>query len=604
MRRYLRQVLIVFSGISLFFLFCFLGMLISIFFIQRVKDEGDILKSSVLEITLGETWVERETEPWSVKKLLADWQEERPSSLIDLLEGLEAAALDPKIVGISLRIDSPLGLSFSSLQEIRRSLLRFRGAAKWLRVYASHMTEGAYYLASVADDIMMPEHAYIEWNGLGTQSFFLGDLMKNWDVGVEVFRVGKYKNAPEIFERTAMSAEHKEQISFLLDDLYNDYLSRVAESRKIPVVQLRVWADSLLITNGRAAWTHGMIDRLGYETDYDSLLVQKMTEVDHLDEEDFHKTTWNDYQRILKQRKKTSDHLIKDKIAIVIAEGDIVDSDSRDYGEEIGSRRFSKIFKEIAEDEDIKGVVLRVNSPGGSFFASDLLWYEIRKLREKKSVVASMSGVAASGGYYLSMACDTILANSSTLTGSIGVFGIIFDLSQTSKNLGITFDQVGTNSHAHFPNPFIPLTPYQKERIQEEVDEIYDVFLSKLSLSRGRPKGELDVHASGRIWSGKQALERKLVDLEGGYTEAIEWVVQRENLENYRLVYFPQGGDVLENLLSSLRGSQTLESWLLEQYGPGDIDLKDSWKRLRDIEAKMNTYHGIQARMPMELRIR
>ncbi|HBY21287.1 MAG TPA: signal peptide peptidase SppA, partial [Clostridiales bacterium] len=445
-------------------------------------------------------------------------------SLFDINRNIEKAAKDKNIKGIFLDLDM-LDAGFSSVYEIREALKEFKKSGKFIVAYSEIYTIGAYYLASVADEVYLVNEGYMDFKGLQlTQLFFKGTLEK---LGIEAqpIRHGKYKSAIEPFINDKMSEANKTQLTSILMSLNNSILKDISESRKISVEQLNIIADSFLIRSPKDALSKKLIDKIAYKDDVINIIVNKCGAKNI---EDIDLINLRKYNNVPNKDKKYS----KDKIAVIFAEGEIVDRYSKGEGI-INSAKLSKLIQDARLDNNIKAIVLRVNSPGGSVIASDVIWREMILAKKAKPVIVSMGNYAASGGYYIACMADTIVASPTTITGSIGVFGLYFNFKKLlNDKLGITTEAVKSNKFADLGIPDKPLSESHKLIIQNRLDDIYNGFITKVSEGRKLSINHVDSIAQGRVWTGREAKEIGLVDIVGGLNKAIEIAAKKANVKD------------------------------------------------------------------------
>lgn len=491
--------------------------------------------------------------------------------VLDLIRKIENAKEDQNIKAIFLDL-TYLQSSYGAIKDIRDALINYKTSGKPIIAYGEVYTEKAYYLASVADQIYLNPVGLLEFKGIATQSPFFKGLFDKLGIKPKVFRVGKFKSAVEPFVSTGMSEENKLQVQSFINSVYNNNLAEIAEARSIDPNELKAISTELLIREPNDALKYKLIDGIKYEDE----AWDKLKELLELDE--VSKVDYSNYKRFPGSLAGNQ------KIAVYALEGDINSGESAEGV--IGSDDVVQTLREIRKDESIKAVVLRINSPGGSALASDIMWREIKLLSVEKPVVASMSSVAASGGYYMAMACDKILAQPNTITGSIGVFGMLFNLQELMNNkLGITFDGVSTGKYSDLGSPFKPISEADSMIIQSGVNKIYNEFISKAAEGRGKTPEEIHEIAQGRVWSGIQALDIGLVDQLGGVNEACKLASQLAETEDYQIEYFPKE----ENFIGKLSGSY-------EKASINHLNLNSDLKNLVNQAEKLQHLNGIQAR--------
>ena len=509
----------------------------------------------------------------------------RKIGLMQLKQAIANAKDDDKIKGIYLEVSQPMA-GFSSLEEIRESLIDFREGGKWVVAYDETMSEGAYYLASAADAVYLNPQGEVEFNGLTLNIGFYKKLFDKLEVRPQIFRVGEFKSAVEPFLMEEMSDENRLQLTALANGIYDHMLSRIAQARNMDKSRLEEISDQMLVRNAPGAVELGLVDSLLYKDQFLAVLKDRL-DLDEDDNVQFVK--YNRYRKSFSTYKNS-----KNEIAVIVADGTIMPGDGNQNDQVIGGDKFVDEIRKARKDDGIKAIVLRVNSPGGEFKASDMMWREIKLAAEVKPVIASMSDLAASGGYYMAMACDTIVAQPHTITGSIGIFGIMFDLSQFfDQKLGITFDEVRTGEFGDTYTVTRPLTQTERNIIQQNLNDYYNTFTSKAAEGRNVSHDEIQKVASGRVWTGAQALERNLVDVLGGFNDAVRIAAESAGVaDDYKIRFYPAPKNFLEELMANLEENAragTIKHELGEMY---------IWYQQAQ---KVQQYHGAQARMPFEL---
>lgn len=507
--------------------------------------------------------------------------------LLQLKEVIDHAKDDEKIRGIYVDVSYP-SAGFSTIGEIRQSLIDFRKSGKWVIAYGEVMSEGAYYLASAADKIYLNPEGQIEFNGLVAEVSFFKKMFEKLEIEPEIFRVGEFKSAVEPFLYEKMSPESRLQLDELLNSLYGQVIRGISESRNIPAEKLEHLADNMLVRNAREAAENGLIDSLMYRDGFHEILKKRL---DVKETRDINMVTYNRYRKSFSGFKSS-----KNEIAVIVADGTIMPGEADGSDQVIAGETFVDEIRKAREDKDIKAIVIRVNSPGGEFRASDMMWREVDLATKSKPVIASMGDVAASGGYYLSMACDTIVAQPHTITGSIGIFAMLFNASDFMENkLGITFDEVRTGNFGETYTITRPLTPEEKKFLQQEVEQIYETFTSKAAQGRDMTVEDIKKVASGRVWSGEQAKTRGLVDVLGDFNDAVRIAADRAGVsDDYKVKYYPREKPFFQEIMTQLEENseaKSLRSALGALY-PYYLHAK-----------KLQTYQGTQARMPFEMKI-
>jgi protease-4 len=455
--------------------------------------------------------------------------------------------------------------------------------------YSEYMSEAAYYLVSAADKVYLNPEGELEFNGLTAEVSFFKRLFDKLEIKPEVFRVGEFKSAVEPFLLEKMSPENRLQLTELINSIYGHVLNSVSEARKIPREKLEEIADKMLVRNAKLALEYKLVDSLLYVDQVEEQL-KKRVGIESDKKLEFIK--YQKYKRSFSTYKSS-----KNEVAVLVAEGTILPGKSERGNNIIGSESFIKDLKKIRDDEEVKAVVIRINSPGGSFQASDAMWREIKLTAQSKPVIASMSDYAASGGYFLAMACDTIVAQPHTITGSIGVFSVLFDASGLLNNkIGITSEEIRTGEVGDMFTMTRPLTAQERDIWQTRTEEIYETFTGKAAEGRDVPVDSIKKVASGRVWTGDQAMQRKLVDVVGDFQEAINIAVKSASLsDDYKVRYYPQySPSFVEQVISQMEDEEKSEA-MKEELG-AYYHLYEYWKVVK-------SYQGAQARMPYELKI-
>lgn len=505
--------------------------------------------------------------------------------LLQLKQVIAHAKEDDKIKGIYLEAGQPM-TGFSTMEEIRASLADFRESGKWVIAYNEAMTEGAYYLASAADKVYLNPEGEIEFNGLTVSIGFYKKLMEKLEINPQIFRVGQFKSAVEPFLREDMSDENRLQLTALANDIYDHMLDGIARSRNMDKAKLEEMSDNMLVRNADDAVKLGLVDSLIYD---DQLMDVFRQRLNIGEDEDIRFVKYNKYRKSFSTYKRSDN-----EIAVIVADGTIMPGDGNQNDQVIGADTFVKEIRKARKNKDIKAIVLRVNSPGGEFKASDMIWREVQLAAKEKPVIGSMSDYAASGGYYLSMGCDTIVAQPSTITGSIGIFGIMFDLSKfLGDKLGVTFDEVRTGSFGDTYTVTRPLTPQEKTIIQKSLDDYYNTFTSKAAQGRHVPQEDILKVASGRVWTGSQALQNKLVDVLGGFNDAVRIAAEKAGVkDDYKVRFYPVPKNFLEELLTNIEDNA--------EASHAKAELGEMYNWYHQVK-RIQQYQGAQARMPFDL---
>jgi protease-4 len=500
--------------------------------------------------------------------------------LIQLLSALERAKVDPKIKGIYLDASFPMA-GYAQLSEIREAIQKFQKSGKFVYAYANSYTEKGYYISSVADQTYLNPNGLLDFNGISVQYTFYKKALDKLDIEPLVFRVGTYKSAVEPFIREDMSEESKAQTSSFLQSINTYIFDKIARSKNIPVRKLDQIADSLQAFEPSSAEKLGMIKQ-GYWDEFEALLKKASGEKE--------KVIYVSLNNYLKAKNPIDEVEGKDRIAVLVAEGEI--SGTRASEGNIGSDDFVKELKKLRESKSVKAIVLRIDSPGGSSLASDIMWREIELTKKVKPIISSMSNYAASGGYYMAMGTDVIVAQPTTITGSIGIFAAWFNVDNFLKNtLGITQDHVDTHANSNFMNSAGALTDFQKSVVQNSVNKGYLSFTTKAAAGRKMTLQRLQSLAGGRVWTGAQAKQIGLVDELGGLDKAIEIAASKAKLKPgaYKVAVYPKAKSFVDELLSSATSETSLSERLLSKNIPWASSVLEvnRWKKREGFLAMM-----------------
>ncbi|BBD58159.1 signal peptide peptidase SppA, 67K type [Nostoc sp. HK-01] len=609
MNNFLKQTVASLIGSLLgLFIFCGIsttGLLLLLFAIAASQDVSPIVKDkSVVVFDLSLNITDREPSAGEeLQKTLSGNPEDR-ITLLKVLDAIEKARKDPKIVGIYLDGTHGAGsnLGFASLKEIRKALEEFRAAGKKVVAYGQDWGKKEYYLSSVADTLVLNPLGAIEVNGLSSQQMFLAGALQKFGIGVQVVRVGKFKGAVEPLILNKLSPENREQTQKLLDDVWSEWRTTVGASRKINPQKLQAIADNQAIVEAPVAKTNGLVDKVAYHDQVVADLKQ-LTGSDQNDKT-FRQVDLSEYAQFI-HKSQSVERESNNKIAVVYAEGEIVDGKGDD--EQVGGDRFAKIFNKIRQDKNIKAVVLRINSPGGSATAAEVMQREIRLTHEIKPVVVSMGDVAASGGYWIASDSSRIFAEPNTITGSIGVFGILFNGEKLANDNGITWDVVKTARYADNQTVSRPKSPQELALYQRSVNRIYSLFLNKVSQGRKLPAQKVAEIAQGRVWSGVAAKQIGLVDEIGGLNAALQYAAKKANLgNNWQLKEYPKESSLNEILFGKAVEEASAKFKIQGQQIKASAPLTAEFQKLQqELESfqSMNDPNGIYARLPFNLKI-
>lgn len=537
------------------------------------------------------TLVERTQE--SLEGLLGKFTGEAGNTygLDDILASIKKAKENDNIKGIYIQA-SWLDAPYASLQAIRTALEDFKESGKFVVAYSDNYTQGLYYLSSVADKVMLNPKGMIEWRGLASAPIFYKDLLQKLGIEMQVFKVGTYKSAVEPFTSTEMSPANKEQVTAFIGSTWNQILDGVSASRKIEKDSLNAYADRMLMFYpSDESVKCGLADTLIYQNNVRSYLktLVKINEDDRL--------PILGLDDMINIKKSVPKDKSGDILAVYYASGEITDYDGSATSDEgiVGSKMIRDLRK-LKEDDNVKAVVLRVNSPGGSAFASEQIWHAVKELKANKPVIVSMGDYAASGGYYISCAADSIIAEPTTLTGSIGIFGMIPNVKGLTEKIGLTFDVVKTNKFSDFGNLMRPVNGNERALLQMMISQGYDLFVSRCAEGRHMTKEGIEKIAEGRVWTGEMAKGIGLVDELGGIDKALEIAARKAELKGYTIVSYPTKKDILSTLLDVQPNNYVESQVLKSQLG----DYYKDFNLLRNIKERAM----IQARVPFELNVK
>lgn len=507
---------------------------------------------------------------------------EKHLGLNNILANIAKAAKDDNIKGVCLDLGfSPSG--YATLREIRNALQEFADSGKFIYTYADMLSQRDYYLASISDSIYMNPEGFVEFFGMSRQIMFFKGAFDKLGIDPIVFRHGKFKSAVEPFTLDKMSAENREQTSTFMGAIWQSNLQDISAARQIPVDTLQSLATNLAINGVKDAVRKGLVDVAGYK---DQLIDQMKLRMGLKTSDKIELVSINKYNNVPKKREHKG--LAKNKIAVVYAEGEIGGMEGGD--EAMPAQKIIDALRDARKDSSVKAIVFRVNSPGGSAITSEAIWREVKLAAEAKLLIASMGNVAASGGYYISCPADTIMAEPVTITGSIGVFGLMFNVEELfNKKLGLTFDVVKTNPYADLGSGVRTMSEVEKQYFQTMVENIYTSFIGHVAEGRSTTPEKIDSIGQGRVWSGTNALEIGLVDTLGGLSEAIELAARLTGLDHYRLQELPKAEDPFETIVKGLTGDATAR--ILSRAMGENAQYLKTFDRIKN-------YNGIMALWP------
>lgn len=588
MKDFFKFTLATITGIILTSIVMFVISIIVVFsMLSSTETETVVKKNSIMMLDLNGSLVERTSD--NIFKELFD-KEDSTYGLDDILASIKKAKENDDIKGIYIQATS-LNANFASLQEIRDALNDFKKSGKFIVAYSDNYTQGMYYLSSVANKVLLNPKGAIEWRGLASQPLFLKGLLEKLGIEMQVFRVGTYKAAVERFSATEMSPANREQVTAYITSIWNEIITDVAASRKISVDSLNNYANRMLMFYpAEQTVKSGMADTLIYKNDVRDYLKQ----LAKIDKDDNLAVLGLD--EMINVKKNTPKDKSGNIIAVYYAFGEIDGGSSSTDEDGIISNEVIKDLRKLKEDKDVKAVVLRVNSPGGSAFGSEQIWEAVCQLKKEKPVIVSMGDYAASGGYYISCAADTIVAEPTTLTGSIGIFGLIPNAKGLTDKLGLSFDVVKTHKFADFGNIMRGMNTDEQTLLQMYINQGYDLFVSRCAEGRKMSKNEIEKIAEGRVWTGEAAKKIGLVDILGGIDKALEIAVKKAKVEGYTVVGYPDRKNVLQELLNSKPGNYIESRMLKSQLG----DYYNGFSMLKNLEKA----DFMQARVPFELNIK
>ena len=547
----------------------------------------EVKENSILYINLNKEIVDRASNNPFNGLGLGSFQPKTDLGLNDILKAIENAKNDSKIKGIFMEVDA-VNAGAATVNEIRNALIDFKGSGKFIISYNDVYSQKAYFLSSVADKIYMNPEGLVDWIGLRAEIMYYKNILEKLGVEPQIIRHGKFKSAVEPFMLDKMSPENREQTSTFIGSIWNHWVEGISKSRNISVAELNRLADDMIIRNGKTSCENKLVDSLIYKDQVIDILKKRLGVSD---KKDIISVTLDDYAKLPTPLKGKG--LSKNKIAVIYASGNIIMGSATDG--EIGSDGISRVIREARRDSTIKAIVLRVNSGGGSALASEVIWREMVLAKKVKPVIVSMGDVAASGGYYIAAPADTILADPTTITGSIGVFGMYFNLKNGMNNkLGINVETVSTNKHSDFGSMYRPLTAEERAVAQLGVEDIYQSFIGHVAEGRNIPVARVDEIGQGRVWSGANAINIKLIDQFGGLKAAIAVAVKKAKLDNYRITELPKQKEPFQQIIEELTGKVKI-SILSDELGV-------AYKQYSNIK-NMLSNQGVQARIPYNVEL-
>ncbi len=509
--------------------------------------------------------------------------------LYDVVRMLHYAKTDDNVKGLVIKAEAN-AMGFAGSQMIRKAILDFRSSKKFVIAYGENISQKSYFVASAAQKIYCHPQGGLEWKGLSANIMFIKNLLNKLEIEPQIFYAGKFKSATEPLRETQMTEANRIQTKAFLTDMFSNVLMAASAARNIDTLLLKRFADSALLETAQDAVRYKMIDGARYDDEVKSEILKLTGESPSKEKINF--VGMETYSEAVNFRRTGSEN----RIAIIYAEGNIIDGKKQDMS--ISSEEYKNLFRKVRLDKKVKAVVFRVNSPGGSALASDIIWREVELTKKVKPVVVSFGDYAASGGYYVACGANKIYAEATTLTGSIGVFGIVPNLKGLFNNkLGITFDGVKTNTYADMGELSRPLTPGEKRLFQSSVDTVYAVFKNRVAKGRKLPKETVDSIAQGRVWTGSAALKIGLVDALGGMKEAIAAAADLARIDDYSTREYPQKENFLDKILNSSKEKTIKANLVISEIGLENYLL---FKKVNELKTMMRKP---QARLPFEFEI-
>jgi protease-4 len=585
---FIKRVLSTVTGIFVFLIICFFGiLLLGVLFSSESDDLVKVRSNSVLELKL-----DFPINDYAGKTKFVEYpflNEDKKNGLFNIIDAINYAETDDKIKGISID-NNFINAGISQTKALRGALDKFKASGKFVVAYGDIYSQKDYYLSSVADTIYLNPVGMMEFKGLYTERLYFKDFQEKSGFKMEVVRLGKYKSAVEPFLASEMSDNNREQISVYLNSLWNEMKLDISKSRSIPVDRLNRIADSLLARNPNLAKSSNLIDKIAYHDEY----VNGMKYALGIDsEKDLNLIEVADYSEYASNKLKANYN--KNKIAVIFAEGDIMYAE----GEKgiVGHGAINRSLQKARKDDKIKAIVLRVNSPGGSALASELIWREIELTKKVKPVIVSMGDLAASGGYYIASNAHKIIAEPTTITGSIGVFGMLPNGKNLADNMGINAEQVVTNKNAVTYSFFEPLNTEQRRFIKEGILDIYDLFSKRVAEGRNLTREQVETIAQGRVWTGADAVKNGLVDELGGLDLALKYAAEAADIQDYKIKEFPVFEKNLDKMLEDLGLAKAKKTILAEEFG------EENYKLLKEVK-RLSQKKGAQLSFPFSTEIK
>ena len=585
---FFKRVLSTITGIIIFLVLCFVGLFVLGLIVGGSSDDVVTVKpNSVLNLKL-----DFPIKDYAGKTEFEEYpflNENKKDGLFNIIDAINYAATDDNIKGISIE-NNFISAGISQTKALRDALANFKNSGKFVNAYADIYTQKDYYLSSVAHTVYINPVGALEFKGLSTERLYFKDFQEKSGLKMEVIRLGKYKSAVEPYLANEMSDNNREQITVYLNSIWGEIKNEISQSRNVPVTRLNTIADSLLARSATRAKATNLVDRVAY---YDQYINDLKGLVGIDTSKKLEQIKIKDYAKYAAPKVRKGAY--KNKIAVIYAEGNII------YGKgelgRVGQISINKSLRKARADKKVKAIVLRVNSPGGSALASELIWREIEITKKVKPVIVSMGNLAASGGYYIACNADRIFAEPTTITGSIGVFGVLPNGKELADSWGINAEQVSTNKNAVTYSFLEPLSDEQRAFIQEGVSDIYELFTSRVAKGRAMDQDDVKAIAQGRVWTGADALNNGLVDELGGLDLALKYAAEITEIDSYSIKEFPVFEKDLEKMLQDYGLVKTKERILIEELG------EEHYKILQDIKA-MSQRKGMQLLFPFDVEIK
>jgi protease-4 len=584
---FLRNVLSTIIGIFIFFMLFFFGIIIIATIFGGEPEAVEVKNNSVIELnleTICNDYAGKYKDPW-----MTLFSDKKSIGLTDIINAIEEAKTDDDIEGISI-LNNQSSIGMAQSKALRDALESFKKSGKFVMAYANSYSQKEYYLNSVANTIYLNPSGDMDFKGLSSEIMFFKDLQEKTGIKMEVIRHGKYKSAVEPFLENKMSDANREQITALLNSVWNSVAFDISKSRNISTEKLNEIANGLLARTPAMAKKQKLVDIIAYEDVYHDAIKKALNVTK---DKDYNKVSILEYAKKIATTSSISD--AKDEIAIIYAQGEI-QSGEGDVNI-IGEGAMRRSLQEARKNKNIKAIVLRINSPGGSALTSDLIWREIELTKKVKPIVVSMGNYAASGGYYIACNANTIFAEKNTITGSIGVFGILPNFSQLSTKIGIHTEQVKTHENAARYSPFVPIDQKFKDVTQEGVENVYNTFVTHVAQGRKMTFTQVDAIAQGRVWAGSEAVKNGLVDKIGGLDDAIREAATLSKTKNYSTKNYPEFEKNFDDLLANLPFAKSKEAFIKEEIGLENYNIMQQIK-------KMQNQKGMLMLMPYEITIK